>query len=322
MMTTARAFWVAAPGRGDIREEPLPPVTAGDVRVRTLWSGVSRGTESLVFNGRVPESEWARMRAPFQAGHFPAPVKYGYASVGVVEQGPAPLLGRTVFALYPHQTHYVVPADAVRVVPEGVDPARAVLTANMETALNGVWDAEVKPGDRVAVGGAGAVGCLVAWLAGQVPGTDVTLVDVNPLRASVAGALGVRFAASAAGMEADVVLHTSGVPAGLVAALDAAATEARIVEMSWFGDQAVSLPLGGAFHARRLSIVSSQVGAVAASQRTRWTHARRMAVALQLLSDARLDVLITGESAFDDLPETMARLAAAPPDVICHRIQY
>ena len=322
MMTTARAFWVAAPGRGDIREEPLPPVTAGDVRVRTLWSGVSRGTESLVFNGRVPESEWARMRAPFQAGHFPAPVKYGYASVGVVEQGPAPLLGRTVFALYPHQTHYVVPADAVRVVPEGVDPARAVLTANMETALNGVWDAEVKPGDRVAVVGAGAVGCLVAWLAGQVPGTDVTLVDVNPLRASVAGALGVRFAASAAGMEADVVLHTSGVPAGLVAALDAAATEARIVEMSWFGDQAVSLPLGGAFHARRLSIVSSQVGAVAASQRTRWTHARRMAVALQLLSDARLDVLITGESAFDDLPETMARLAAAPPDVICHRIQY
>ena len=322
MMTTARAFWVAAPGRGDIREEPLPPVTAGDVRVRTLWSGVSRGTESLVFNGRVPESEWARMRAPFQAGHFPAPVKYGYASVGVVEQGPAPLLGRTVFALYPHQTHYVVPADAVRVVPEGVDPARAVLTANMETALNGVWDAEVKPGDRVAVVGAGAVGCLVAWLAGQVPGTDVTLVDVNPLRASVAGALGVRFAASAAGMEADVVLHTSGVPAGLVAALDAAATEARIVEMSWFGDQAVSLPLGGAFHARRLSIVSSQVGAVAASQRTRWTHARRMAVALQLLSDARLDVLITGESAFDDLPETMARLAAAPPDVICHRIRY
>ena len=321
-MTTARAFWVAAPGRGDIREEPLPPVTAGDVRVRTLWSGVSRGTESLVFNGRVPESEWARMRAPFQAGHFPAPVKYGYASVGVVEQGPAPLLGRTVFALYPHQTHYVVPADAVRVVPEGVDPARAVLTANMETALNGVWDAEVKPGDRVAVVGAGAVGCLVAWLAGQVPGTDVTLVDVNPLRASVAGALGVRFAASAAGMEADVVLHTSGVPAGLVAALDAAATEARIVEMSWFGDQAVSLPLGGAFHARRLSIVSSQVGAVAASQRTRWTHARRMAVALQLLSDARLDVLITGESAFDDLPETMARLAAAPPDVICHRIRY
>lgn len=298
------------------------PVTAGDVRVRTLWSGVSRGTESLVFNGRVPESEWARMRAPFQAGNFPAPVKYGYASVGVVEQGPAPLLGRTVFALYPHQTHYVVPADAVRVVPEGVDPARAVLTANMETALNGVWDAEVKPGDRVAVVGAGAVGCLVAWLAGQVPGTDVTLVDVNPLRASVAGALGVRFAASAAGMEADVVLHTSGVPAGLIAALDAAATEARIVEMSWFGDQAVSLPLGGAFHARRLSIVSSQVGAVAASQRTRWTHARRMAVALQLLSDARLDVLITGESAFDDLPETMARLAAAPPDVICHRIRY
>ena len=322
MTTHARAFWVAAPGRGEIREETLPAAGTGDVLVRALWSGVSRGTESLVFNGRVPESEWARMRAPFQAGSFPAPVKYGYASVGVVEQGPAPLLGRTVFSLYPHQTHYVVPADAVRVVPEGVEPARAVLAANMETALNGVWDAEVKPGDRVAVVGAGTVGCLVAWLAGQVPGTEVTLVDVNPLRASVAAALGVRFAASVAGMDADVVLHTSGAPAGLVTALEAAATEARIVEMSWFGDQSVSLPLGGAFHAKRLSIVSSQVGAVAASQRTRWTHARRMALALQLLSDARLDVLITGESAFDDLPGTMARLAAGPPDVICHRIRY
>ena len=322
MRTTARAFWVAAPGRGDIRQEPLPPVTAGDVLVRALWSGVSRGTESLVFNGRVPESEWARMRAPFQAGHFPAPVKYGYASVGVVEQGPAPLLGRMVFSLYPHQTHYVVPADAVQVVPDGLDPARGVLAANMETALNGVWDADVKPGDRVAVVGGGAVGCLVAWLAGQVPGTKVTLVDVNPGRAPVARALGVRFAGSAAGMEADVVLHTSGVPTGLVAALDAAATEARIVEMSWFGDQSVSLPLGGAFHAKRLSIVSSQVGAVATSQRTRWTHARRMALALHLLTDARLDVLITGESTFDDLPETMVQLAAGPPDVICHRIRY
>ena len=322
MTTHARAFWVAAPGRGEIREETLPVAGTGDARVRTLFSAVSRGTESLVFNGRVPESEWARMRAPFQCGDFPAPVKYGYASVGIVESGPAHLAGRRVFTLYPHQTRYVVPAEAVHELPEGLDPARAVLAANMETALNGVWDADVKPGDRVVVVGGGTVGCLVAWLAGRIPGCDVTLVDVNPLRAPVAAALGVRFSASAAGMDADVVLHTSGVPAGLVLALDAAATEARIVEMSWFGDQSVSLPLGGAFHAKRLSIVSSQVGAVAASQRTRWTHARRMALALQLLTDERLDVLVTGESPFEDLPGTMTRLAAGPSDVICHRIRY
>ncbi len=322
MTTHARAFWVAAPGRGEIRDEALPSEGPGDTRVRTLFSAVSRGTESLVFNGRVPESEWSRMRAPFQSGDFPAPVKYGYASVGAVESGPAQLVGRTVFSLYPHQTRYVVPAEAVHPLPEGLDPARAVLAANMETALNGVWDAEVKPGDRVVVVGGGTVGCLVAWLAGRIPGCDVTLVDVNPMRASVAAALGVQFSTSAAGMDADVVLHTSGVPAGLAAALEAAAFEARIVEMSWFGAQAVTLPLGEAFHAKRLSIVSSQVGAVATSQRTRWTYRRRMTLALSLLRDAALDAVITGESPFETLPDTMLRLAAAPPDVICHRIRY
>lgn len=322
MTTHARAFWVAAPGRGEIRDETLPAEGPGDTRVRTLFSAVSRGTEALVFNGRVPESEWSRMRAPFQSGDFPAPVKYGYASVGIVESGPAHLADRTVFTLYPHQTRYVVPAEAVHALPEGLDPARAVLAANMETALNGVWDAEVKPGDRVVVVGGGTVGCLVAWLAGRIPGCDVTLVDVNPLRAPVAAALGVRFSASAAGMDADVVLHTSGVPAGLAAALEAAAFEARIVEMSWFGAQAVTLPLGEAFHAKRLSIVSSQVGAVATSQRARWTYRRRMHLALGLLRDAALDAVITGESPFETLPDTMLRLAAAPPDVICHRIRY
>lgn len=322
MHTTARAFWVAAPGRGEIRAEALPVPGAGDVLVRTLWSGVSRGTESLVFTGRVPPSEFTRMRAPFQAGDFPAPVKYGYANVGVVEAGPASLVGRHVFALYPHQTHFVVPAGAVHLVPESVDPARAVLAANLETAVNGLWDAEVKPGDRVAVVGGGAVGCLVAWLAGGIPGCEVTLVDVHAARAATARALGVGFAAEAAGLEADVVIHTSGAPAGLAAALTAAGTEARIVEMSWFGTQAVSLPLGEAFHARRLSIVSSQVGQVAPSQRARWSYARRMALALRLLDDARLDALITDESAFGDLPATMARLATSPGDTICHRIRY
>jgi len=322
MTTAARAFWIVEPGRGEIRPEILPERGPDDVLVRTRWSGVSRGTEALVFTGRVPASEFTRMRAPFQAGDFPAPVKYGYVNVGVVEAGPAPFLGRHVFSLYPHQTHYVVPAAAVHVVPDTVEPSRAILTANMETALNGVWDAAVQPGDRVAVIGAGTVGCLVAWLAGRMPGCDVTLVDINPARASVAEALGVGFAPRADGLEADVVIHTSGAPAGLASALNAAAMEARVVEMSWFGTQAVPLPLGEAFHARRLSIISSQVGQVAGSQRARWSFARRTALALRLLEDARLDALITGESAFDDLPATMARLATNPGDTICHRIRY
>jgi 2-desacetyl-2-hydroxyethyl bacteriochlorophyllide A dehydrogenase len=319
----AHAFWVVGPGRGEIRDEALPTPSGGDVVVRALYSGISRGTEALVFTGRVPESEHQRMRAPFQAGEFPAPVKYGYVSVGVVEEGPRELRGRAVFVLYPHQTRYVVPIDAVNILPDGVPPERAVLAANLETALNGIWDADVRVGDSVTVVGGGTVGCLLAWLAGRVVGCDVELVDVNTHRAPIARALDVRFSqpADAAG-DRDVVIHASGSPAGLELALRLAAFETTITELSWYGDQQVSLPLGGAFHARRLTIRSSQVGQVAASQRARWTFRRRMELALRLLREPALDALITGESRFEDLPEVMRKLAADAGDTLCHRIRY
>jgi 2-desacetyl-2-hydroxyethyl bacteriochlorophyllide A dehydrogenase len=323
VLTSTQAFWIAARGRGEIRDETLPAPSADDVVVRSLYSGISRGTEAMVFTGRVPESEHQRMRAPFQVGDFPAPVKYGYASVGVVEHGPPELRDRAVFVLYPHQTRYVVAADAVHPVPDDVPPQRAVLAANLETAVNGVWDADVRIGHRVSVIGGGTVGCLAAWLAGKVAGCDVELVDVNERRASIATALGVRFAQpSEASRDRDVVIHASGAPAGLDLALRVAGFEATITELSWFGDQHVSLPLGRAFHANRLTIKSSQVGHVAASQRVRWTTRRRMELALRLLRDPSLDVLITGESRFEDLPAVMATLASDPGDTLCHRIRY
>ena len=319
----ALAFWVAAPGRGEIRSEVLPSRSDGDVLIRTLYSGISRGTEALVFNGRVPDTERTRMRAPFQAGDFPSPVKYGYASVGRVERGPSGLQGRTVFVLHPHQTRYVVPESAVHVLPDGVPAERAVLTANLETAINGVWDGRPHVGDRITVIGAGTVGCLVAWLAARIAGCAVELVDINPNRAVVARALGVRFAEPAsAAQDADVVFHASGSPAGLDLALHVAGFETRIVELSWFGDQTVALPLGGAFHAKRLAITASQVGSVAVSQRARWDTRRRMQLALSLLKDPSLDALITGESSFETLPEVMQTLATSPGETLCHRVRY
>jgi len=319
----ARAFWVAAPGRGEIRTEPVAPPASGEVLVRAIYSGISRGTESLVFRGRVPPTEFERMRAPFQAGRFPAPVKYGYASVGEVEDGPPDLVGRLVFTLYPHQTRYVVPASAVHVLPPGTPPGRAVLAANLETAINGAWDARPHVGDRVSVVGAGAVGCMTAWLVSRMPGCEVELVDTNPSRATAARALGVRFALpDQASTEADVVIHASGAPAGLTLALQLAAFEATVVEMSWYGDQEVPLSLGQAFHARRLTITSSQVGSVAATQRARWDTRRRMQLALRLLESPALDALITGESGFDELPDAMERLSTSAGDTLCHRIRY
>src|SRR5215218_2709526 len=206
--TDALAFWLREPGVGEIRPVRLPEPGPGDVLVRTLHSGISRGTETLVFRGEVPAGQHQQMRAPFQQGDFPGPVRYGYLSVGIVEHGPPELTGRTVFCLYPHQTAYVVPAGAVTVVPEQVPPARAVLAGTVETAVNALWDAAPLLGDRITVVGAGMVGCCVARLAGRFPGVDVELVDVDPSRAATAAALGVRFAppGDATG-DRDLVVH-------------------------------------------------------------------------------------------------------------------
>ena len=319
----ARSFWVTGPGRGEIRAETLREPREGEVLVRTLYSGISRGTEALVFNGAVPASEFERMRAPFQAGDFPAPVKYGYISVGYVEQGPSGTQDRVVFCLYPHQTRYVVPGEAVYPVPDGVPAERAVLAANVESAVNGLWDAAPRIGDHVAVVGAGTLGCLVAWLVAGIPGCSVELVDIDPEKASVAAALDVGFELpSRAAADADLVVHASATEEGLSTALRLAGFEARVIELSWYGSRRPSVPLGEAFHSRRLSLRASQVGAVAPAQRGRWTPRRRMELALGLLADPALDVLITGESRFEELPTLMQSLAAAPGRALCHRIVY
>lgn len=320
---TARAFWTVAPGVGEIRTSALPRPGPGEVLVESLFSAVSRGTESLVFAGRVPESEFARMRAPFQDGAFPFPVKYGYANVGRVVAGAPALTGATVFVLYPHQTAYVVPAEALYVVPDSVPAGRAILAANLETAVNALWDGSPRVGDRVRVVGAGTVGSLVAWLAARIVGCQVELIDIDPSRAAVADALGVPFRTpETATGDADLVVHASSSPAGLAQALRLAGFEATVLELSWYGSALVPVPLGEAFHSRRLDLRSSQVGHVAASQRGRWDTRRRMGLVLDLLADPVLDALVTGESPFEDLPSLMPMLASGASGTLCHRIRY
>lgn len=320
---TAVALWYSGPGRGELRQEAIELPRAGEVRVKTLYSAISRGTEALVFGGRVPVAEFQRMRAPFMAGNFPFPVKYGYAAVGSVESGSEPLRGKNVFALYPHQTAFNIPASAVVALPEEVPPHRAVLAANMETALNGVWDAAPGPADRIAVVGAGVVGSLVAYLCGRLPGSDVTLIDINPSRVELAGKLGVNFAepGNAKG-DCDLVVHASGSPDGLRTALELAGDEATVLEMSWYGDAAVTVPLGGPFHSRRLRLVSSQVGRIAPSHRARWTHSRRLAAAIALLGDPRLDALLTPAVAFGDLPQRLPGILDPGSGILCQPIIY
>lgn len=325
MATEARAFWVVEPGRGEIRPVQLPPRGVDDVLVRTLHSGVSRGTETLVFRGEVPASQREVMRAPHQDGDFPGPVKYGYLNVGIVEEGPDHLVGRTVFCLHPHQTAYVVPADAVVVVPEDVPAERAVLAGTVETAVNALWDAAPLVGDRVAVVGAGMVGCSVARLLARFPGAHVTLVDQDPSRADVARLLGVDFARPDDDLpvgRCDLVVHASATSAGLQNSLELLRPEATVLDLSWYGDSTVQLSLGGAFHSGRLRIRASQVGVVAAARRAAYTTSQRLALALDLLRDPAFEALITGRSRFDELPDVLARLADGTLPAICHSITY
>ncbi|MFJ2111574.1 zinc-binding alcohol dehydrogenase [Streptomyces sp. NPDC087850] len=323
MTHAARAFWLRSPGLGEIRDSEATGPADGDVLVRTLYSGVSRGTESLVFRGGVPESQHTAMRAPFQEGDFPGPVKYGYLSVGVVEEGPARLLGRTVFCLYPHQSRYVVPASAVTPVPENVPASRAVLAGTVETAVNALWDAAPLIGDRIAVVGAGMIGCSVAALLARYPAVRVQLVDSDLSRAAVAEALGIDFALPGDALDGcDLVVHASASEAGLARSLELVASEGTVLELSWYGDRRVSLPLGEAFHSGRLVLRASQVGTVSPARASRRTYADRLALALELLADPAFDALISGECAFEELPSTMAAIAAGELPGLCHRVRY
>ncbi len=323
MTRDADAFWVLSPGVGAIRPATIPEPGPDEVVVRTLHSAISRGTESLVFRGGVPESERVRMRAPFQDGDFPGPVKYGYLNVGLVEEGPRRLRGRTVFCLFPHQTRYVVPAAAVTLVPDDVPAARAVLAGTLETAINLAWDAQPWIGQRIAVVGAGMVGACVARLLAGIPGTEVTLVDVDPERSGVAEGLGVGFALpGAAPTGCDLVVHASAISAGLQLGLDLLAPEGTVWDLSWYGERPVSLTLGGSFHSGRLAIRASQVGTIPSTQRSGRTFADRLALALRLLRDPAYDVILTDRSPFTELPAVLSDIAAGRRPGLCHVIDY
>lgn len=313
---TVEALWCTSPGDAQVQ-----PGAEGDgVLVEMLYSGISRGTERLVFEGRVPEDQYTRMRGPAQEGDFPFPVKYGYCAVGRVTEGA--MAGQTVFALHPHQTRFRMAEAALTPLPQDLPPKRAILSANMETALNVLWDSGAGAGDAIVIIGAGVVGALTGYLAAKLPGTEVTLVDINTDRAHLATELGCAFAAPAAcPRDADVVVHASASAAGLATAMEAAGDEATVVEASWHGTAATSVPLGGAFHSRRLKLMSSQVGNLPASRRPRWDYARRMGKALELLCDPALDALISGETAFKQLPAHYGAILNDPA-TLCHRVRY
>lgn len=319
----AQAYWTMSPRRGQLRREEIPEPVAGQVRVRAIASGISRGTELLVHRHGVPESIRTLMRCPFQAGELPDPVKYGYLSVGRVEAGPSELIGKRVFCLHPHQDVYVVPESAVTVLPDDVPSERAVLAGTVETAVNALWDAAPRLGDRVAVVGGGMVGLSVAALLRQFPLGRLELVDVDPGRAVQASWIGVPLVApEAAADDCDLVFHASATEAGLATALWLLGDEGEVIELSWYGDRQPSLPLGQEFHARRLTIRASQVSRVSPSRAARRRPSDRLALALDLLRDPVFDALLAPALPFAELPTVMAELDAGRGTSLCQVIAY
>jgi NADPH:quinone reductase-like Zn-dependent oxidoreductase len=308
-IVVARALWYVGPGVAEVRPERLSLPLPGEARIATEYSAISRGTERLVAFGEVPQSEWSRMRAPLQAGDFSFPVKYGYSATGVVTAGSDKYTAKRVFVLHPHQDHFQAPETLLAILPDNVPSRRGVLAANMETALNAHWDAGTAPGDRVLVVGGGVVGLLTAYIAGRIPGTKATITDIDPERARYAEALGVAFASpSELPSDNNIVFHASATTAGLEAAINACAFEGSVVEMSWYGSRPVTVNLGGAFHSRRLKIISSQVGHVAPSHRSQLNHSDRLERAIALLADGCLDALVENAVSFEDLPSILPRV--------------
>ena len=320
-MSTVKAFWVTSAGKGQIQEEKIASPKANENRIRTLYSGISRGTESLVWNGHIPKSLHQIMKAPFQEGVFNFPIKYGYINVGQVIEGPN--VGQTVFTLYPHQTEFNLDQSFCVPIPASVSASRAILAANMETAINAIWDAQPNVGDVITVIGAGAVGLLCAYLLRQIPGSQLFLLDTNPDKQRVCDTLGINFEhPDNMDKKSDLVIHASGNPQGLSKALEIADMETKIVELSWYGNKNATLSLGETFHPNRLKIISSQVGQIPSHQKARWTFKRRLSLALRLLTDDKLDELITGEDSFETLPNILNYIMEPTNNIICHRIKY
>lgn len=299
-----RALWFQRPRHAALRDEALPRRPEGCSLVRSHFSAVSPGTERLVFAGDVPEALRGEMRVPYMAGDFGFPLKYGYSLVGRVEaSGDAALLGRLVHLMHPHQECAIARDEDLFAIPEGVPAARATLAANLETAVNAIWDSGVAIGSRCLVVGFGVLGSLIARLLAAMAGTIVVVCDKDAAQRALAAELGFTACApdEAAG-PFDVAFHVSASAEGLQLCIDATGFEATIVEASWYGTRAVELRLGGSFHNQRKRIVSSQVSSIAPPMRARWSYRRRKALVFDLLRDPAFDRHITEHVAFADLP--------------------
>jgi 2-desacetyl-2-hydroxyethyl bacteriochlorophyllide A dehydrogenase len=309
---SARELWFTAPGRVELREGAAVSVQEGQVRVRGLRSGVSQGTELLLFKGEGPTPFDPSLDTP---GTPTYPRRYGYAWVGEVTESRAAAVqvGTRIFGLLPHGDEHVVHAARLRALPDDVPAERAVLAANLETALNVVWDAGVALGDEVVVLGGGVVGSLVGHVA-RLGGAQARVLEPSEPRRRAAQRLGLDAVSpeSAGSKLADIVVEASGNPAALDQAISLAREEGVVAVASFYGERVAAVRLGSEFHRRRLSLKASQVSRLPPSRAPGWSFERRFGLVARLLADSRLDALLERPLPFAEAPAWYAHLAEAP----------
>jgi len=309
----------------ELRSESVPPPGPGEVRIKTIASAISHGTEMLVYRGEVPAD--LALDLPTLAGSYSFPIKYGYASVGrVLDSGAESFSpGDLVFVHHPHQDTFVVPAELPVPLPEGLDPAAGLFFANVETALNVVHDAPLRLGETALVFGQGVVGLLITQLLELAGAGRVLVVDPVKKRRDQALEVGADEAfepggdlpdlilESTEGRGADLAVEVSSSGAALQAAIDAVAAEGTVVVASWYGTKPVALSLGGHFHRGRVRLRSSQVGGMNPELCSRWDRARRAEAVLRLLPRLRPERLVSHRIPFEDAPQAY-RLVDERPD--------
>ena len=290
------------------------------VLVKTLYSGISKGTENLVARGKIHKSQFKIMRCPFQDGNFSFPIKYGYINIGEIIDGPISLTGKKIFTLFPHQTVFEISTKNINLI-KNKNAKKYLLTANMETAVNIFWDSQAKKNDRILIVGLGSVGLLTAYFFKLKGYKNLYVSDVNLSKKSIAKKLNLNFIHYNKINNLDCIINTTSNYDVLNNSFTKLNLDGKIIEASWYGEKVGKLNLGNEFHSKRLRIISSQVSNIPLHMQKKHNYRSRLKIAINALNDDKLLLLINSVSKFENLEKNYISILK-DKNIIIHAIKY